>query len=261
MRTLSGVFPIVPTVFTRNGRIDVEATLGVVDYIVACKSAGVVFPGLASEYDMLSNDERVELGDAIGQRVAGRMPFIVGASAQDRADVFDLVKAGAAAGAVAAMVLTPREHVGDLPAMIAFYADACQRGGIPIMIQNAPPPMGSGLSLDKIAAIARAVPNVRFVKEEAQPSGQRITQLTELAGTDLDGVFGGAGARYVMDELRRGARGTMPACEITEVHVAMLAAYADGDIESARVLFERTLPLLSMPLAAYKRSTQATRRD
>ena len=38
----------------------------------------------------------------------------------------------------------------------------------------------------------------------------------------------------------------MPACEITELHVAMLARYADGNEQGARDLFERTLPLLSM---------------
>ena len=89
------------------------------------------------------------------------------------------------------------------------------------MLQNAPAPMGIGLSLEKVAELARAVDGIRYVKEEAPPSGQRITQLTELAGDSLLAVFGGAGARYVIDELTRGAKGTMPACEITELHVAM----------------------------------------
>ena len=87
---------------------------------------------------------------------------------------------------------------------------------------------------------------ILYVKEETPPSGQRITQVTELVGPALDAVFGGAGGRYLIDELARGARGTMPACEITELHVAMIDAFTAGDERRARDLFERTLPLLNM---------------
>ena len=41
-------------------------------------------------------------------------------------------------------------------------------------------------------------------------------------------IFGGAGGRYLTDELARGAAGTMPACELAEMHVAMLAAHRAG---------------------------------
>src|SRR5207237_9124802 len=68
---------------------------------------------------------------------------------------------------------------------------------------------------------------------------------------------GGAGWRYVIDELGRGARGTMPACEVTELHVRMLAAFDEGREADARDLFERTLPLLSMQAVFRWRLTKA----
>jgi 4-hydroxy-tetrahydrodipicolinate synthase len=112
------------------------------------------------------------------------------------------------------------------------------------MLQNAPAPMGAGLSPDKVAAIVRAVPAIRSVKEETLPCGQHVTALSAAVGDRLDGVFGGAGARYVMDELARGAAGTMPAAELTDVHVALVRAFRAGRTEEARRLYSRTLPLL-----------------
>ena len=56
--------------------------------------------------------------------------------------------------------------------------------------------MGIGLPLEKVAELARAVVGIRYVKEEAPPSGQRITKLTELAGDSLAAVFGIAGYLY-----------------------------------------------------------------
>src|SRR5260221_292993 len=86
-----------------------------------------------------------------------------------------------------------------------------------------------GLDAAAVAQVVARVPAVRYVKEEAMPCGQRITML--LAREDLAaalhfaGVLGGAGARYLLDELARGAIGTMPARELTDVHVRMVAAW------------------------------------
>jgi 4-hydroxy-tetrahydrodipicolinate synthase len=59
------------------------------------------------------------------------------------------------------------------------------------------------------------------------------------------GVLGGAGARYLLDELARGAIGTMPACELTDIHVAMVRAWGADDRKRARMLYNRSLPLLN----------------
>ena len=243
---IRGVLPIIPTIFDHSGAIDERGVVAVVEYIISAGADGVVFPGLASEYDMLSEAERLFLTKRIGALVDGRVKFIVGATADTPESAIVYAQAGADAGACAAMILTPHAFADDLPAMSDFYAKVGRVSGIPIMLQNAPRPMGIGLDLHAVAQIAKDVTNIRYVKEEAAPSGQRITKLTALAGDTLDAVFGGAGARYVIDELKRGALGTMPACEITEVHVAMLRLFKTGNEDAARDLFERTLPLLNV---------------
>lgn len=257
MAILSGVLPILPSIFTASGAIDEMGTRRVLDYIVASGAGGIVFPGLASEYDTLSREERVHMTRLIGEWIAGRVPFIVGASAAATDDAIAFAAAGAAAGAVAAMVLTPKVFADDPAGMRDFYRDIHSGSGIDIMLQNAPAPMGIGLSLEKVAELARALEGIRYVKEEAPPSGQRISRLMELAGESLLAVFGGVGARYLIDELARGAKGTMPACEITELHVAMFDRFHRGDESGARDLFERTLPLLNMQAIFRWRVTKA----
>lgn len=257
MTSLAGVFPILPTIFTSTGELDLPGTRNVLEYILAAGAAGVVFPGLASEYDTLSVDERLELTAMLGAWINGRAPLVIGASHPDVAVASRLASAGAKAGAVAAMVLTPHAHARDMEAMARYFRQVHEASGIAIMLQNAPAPMGVGLAVAQVAALARAVEGIRYVKEETQPSGHCITALATLAGNGLDAVFGGAGARYLIDELQRGATGTMPACEVTEVHVQMLARFNRGDVDGARALFERTLPLLSMQAVFRWRLTKA----
>lgn len=257
MAVLQGVFPILPSIFDAHGALDEAGTEAVFEYILAAGAAGVVFPGLASEYDMLTLDERLHLTACIGRWNRGRVPFIVGASARTLEDAVTLARAGADAGASAAMVLTPHALAGDADGMAAFFRRLAGESGVAVMLQNAPAPMGVGLGVDDVVALTAAVPAIEYVKEETMPSGHRITALSERAGGSVRAVFGGAGARYVLDELARGAVGTMPACEITEVHVAMLAAWAAGEHDRARTLFERTLPLLSMQAVFRWRLTKA----
>lgn len=258
MAELQGVFPILPTIFHADGSVDEAGMANVFEYILGAGAAGVVFPGLASEYDMLTPEERLHLTARLGEWNRGRVPLIVGASAKTVEEAIAFARAGGEAGAQAAMVLTPHRHAGDAEAMAAFFERLHAESGVAVMLQNAPPPMGVGLGVEDVVALAARVPGIEYVKEETMPSGHRITALSEQAGrSQVRAVFGGAGARYVLDELGRGAVGTMPACEITEVHVAMLAAWAAGDHAMARELFERTLPLLSMQAVFRWRLTKA----
>lgn len=257
MTVLTGVLPILPTIFAADGDLDEAGTRRVLEDVINSGAHGVVFPGLASEYDHLTRDERLRMTARLGEWVAGRVPFVIGASSAGVEDAVRYADAAARAGAAAVMVLTPHALAQDLGAMAAFYARIAESSGLAVMLQNAPAPMGVGLALERVAELARAVPGIRSVKEEAPPSGQRITRLTLLAGDSLDAVYGGAGARHLMDELARGAQGTMPACEISALHVAMVDAWRSGHEDKARSLYERTLPLLTMQAVFRWRLTKA----
>lgn len=243
---LNGTFPVLPTPFTDNGDIDIASFENVIDYIVDCGVDGVVFPGLASEYEQLTKEERLHTTEVVGKRVKGKVPFVVGASASTPELAIEYSVAGAKAGAVCAMVMAPNKFADDFDAMIDFFKSMSSSAGIPIMLQNAPRPMGAGLPIDIIKKILSEVPEIRYVKEETMPCGQRIEALLEDAPQSLIGVFGGAGGRYVLDELNRGSLGTFPACELTEVHVALVKSYQNNNFVKARQLFTNMLPVLNM---------------
>jgi len=178
--------------------------------------------------------------------VANRVPVIVGVSSSDPATTVALARRAAAHGAAALMVADPPDR-DTLARQVAYFREVADAApGTALMLQNVPQPVGAGLDPDMLVEILAAVPAVRYVKEEALPSGQRLTRLRERGPSTLLGVFGGAGGRYITDELRRGAAGTMPAIELAEVHVALFAAHRAGDAAGARALFTRMLPVLNV---------------
>jgi dihydrodipicolinate synthase/N-acetylneuraminate lyase len=240
---LTGVLPVLPTAFDHAGAIDRVAMAHVVDFVLRAGAHGAVFPGVASEFDHLSADERRALIETVGQGLGGRIPFIVGASGPTAADVIAYCAMGRAAGAVAAMVMAPASLGSDVAALTAFFSEIAA-SGLDIILQNAPAPVGSGLSVQTMLEVVAAVPGIAYIKEETLPSGPKITQLIERAPAHLKGVIGGGGARYVFDELERGAIALMPAAEITDLHVALFNDFQGGNRGRAREAYIRSLPLL-----------------
>jgi len=260
MRQLSGVFPVLPTPFKADGAPDTEALLRLVDFALQSGSDGVVFPGMASEVETLAPRERAELVAAVGGHIGGRAPFIVGASDSDPGEAAARAREGEEAGSTAAMIMAPPRAGQDVAAQIGFYAAVGEACGLPIMLQNAPAPNGAGLSPTVIAQIVQAVPMVRYVKEETLPCGQHVSLILQSCAGRIDAVFGGAGGRYVVDELARGASGTMPALELADVHVRLYRAWREGDVAEARRLYALSLPLLVFQAVFRVRATKAVLR-
>lgn len=257
MASLSGVFPVLPTPFAPDGGVDEAGFRRLIDFAVEAGVQGVVFPGMASEVETLSPDERARLVALLGRHLAGRLPFLVGASDADPARAAARAREGVTAGAVAAMVMAPALAGQDVARQAAFFsAVAAGAPGLPLMLQNAPGPNGAGLSPEAVAQLCGAVPAIRFVKEETLPCGQHVARILAATGGRLDGVLGGAGARFVLDELARGASGTMPALEIADAHAALWAAWQRGDRAEARRIYTLTLPLLAVQMVFRVRTTK-----
>lgn len=244
--SIAGVFPVLPTPFDATGEPDVDSLRTLVRYLLACGADGLTFPGVASEVAQLSEAERLALGGVVIEEAAGIVPVVIGVSSSDAAQTMRLAKAAALAGAAALMVAAPPD-IPDVAGQIARLRQLSEAvPGVALMLQNVPPPVGAGLDPEAIVDILAAVPAVRYVKEETLPSGQRLSAVRAHAPATLKGVFGGAGGRYITDELRRGACGTMPAIELAEIHVALFAAHRAGDPRSVRELFTRMLPILNI---------------
>jgi 4-hydroxy-tetrahydrodipicolinate synthase len=242
---LHGVFPVLATPFNADLSPDEPGLRAIARYAIEAGADGVVYPGIASEHDTLAMEERVRLVDVVAAVARDRVPLIVGASASDVVTTEAVVRQAAELGADAVMVMAPK-GTGTSADAIAFFRRVASAGNVPIMLQNAPPPAGSGLAVDVVLDVVRAVPAISYVKEESLPSGARISRLIANAPPTLRGVLGGAGGRYITDEIARGAHGMMPAVELAELHAALFRAHRAKDRAAVRRWFNRMLPLLNM---------------
>ncbi|WP_048645877.1 dihydrodipicolinate synthase family protein [Nitratireductor soli] len=260
---LSGILPVLPTPFRVNGEndleaeIDLEAMRRIVQFACEAGVQGLVFPGFASEVESLSQAERATLLEIVVHEAAGRVPVIAGASAASPKEVAEHGRVAGALGVKHLMVQPPKSAGVDAGAVAAFLAEVA--GALPnmeIILQNAPAPRGSDLAPEAMVDIVSAVPQITYVKEETLPAGPAISHILANSPATLKGVIGGGGARYILDEYARGACAAMPALELADEHVSLDAAWRRGDLETARAIYVRTLPLLTLQAVYRMRLTK-----
>src|SRR5665647_3645609 len=77
VRPYRGVFPVVPTVFDADGRLDLEGQKRAVDCMIDAGSQGLCILANFSEQFVLTDEERDIVMIAVMAHVGGRVPVIV----------------------------------------------------------------------------------------------------------------------------------------------------------------------------------------
>ena len=230
---LHGVVPILITPFHADGSIDEESLANLVEFNIA---AGVHGLGVAlgSEVFKFNEAERAQVTRCVIKAANKRVPIVInsGASGTDLAVFYS--RAAEAAGADMLMVIPPTFNPASPDEIFDYYAAIDRAVGIPIIMQDVPQgPVPPGLAL----RIADACKNVKYIKVETVPMTGKVAAMSAIAGDRLT-IFGGAGGSYFIEEMRRGALGTMPFCSQPADFVAVWDAYQRGNEAAARTHFD-----------------------
>ena len=243
-----GIFTIPQTPFNADGSVDFGGLRSEVDFCLACKTHGIVSPVNASEFYTLSDSEREELITTLVKQTKGKVPVIVGVTATTKELAVKYSKFAEEAGADGVIALPPYVFKADRNGIYAYYKAISDAVSIPVMIQNAPAPLGSSIAPALMVQMCKEIEHIDFIKEETPPTGHYITNILKVNEPAVKGVFGGAAARWMIHELDRGVCGFMPACHFTDVYVHIWDLYEAGKFEEARQVYYKFLPMINMEL-------------
>lgn len=255
-RKFRGVYSIIPTPFTPNDEIDVEGLRSIVEFTVASGADGVVTTANASEAPYLSETERRLIVATIAETAQQRVPVIVGITASCKKLACAYGGHAADVNADGLMAMPPSVQRATEAEIVDYYRAIQGATSLPIFVQNYSGPGGTPMSAAFLRHLIENLENPVYIKEETEFPGPMVSQITELCDERMLGVMGGKAGRHLTDEHRRGAIGTMPACEVTDVHAALWRALEDGDEKRAAGIYRAVIPLLlfetSYGVAVYK---------
>lgn len=243
----AGIFPIALTTFDENCNVDEQSQLSLINYLIECGVHGIAIFGNASEGYALSESEKARLMPLIIREVRKRVPVFVSTGHTGTHVAAQLSKAAEDAGADGLMILPPYFLKPSADDLFGYYKMISDAVSIPIMIQDAPLLTGVNIGAAQMARLAKECANVSYVKVEAPPTTLKVTEVKQACGDSLM-VFGGLNGHFFIEELQRGARGTMPGSDLIPMFVRVWNHYEAGRLKEARAEFNRHLSLIRFEL-------------
>lgn len=242
-----GVFPVVPTIFTAQGDLDLPGQKRCVDFMIDAGSNGICILANFSEQFSLSDAEREILTTTILDHVAGRVPVIVTTTHFGTQVCAQRSRHAQEAGASMVMVMPPY-HGATIRAseekVFEFYAGVSDAIDIPIMVQDAPV-SGTALSTAFLARMAREIAQVAYFKIETAGAASKLRELIRLGGDAIEGPWDGEEAITLLADLDAGATGAMTGGAYPDGIRTIVDAYATGRREEAVAQYQRWLPLIN----------------
>lgn len=240
---LEGIYPILATPFTSEGKVDEKSLRELVRFQISSQVNGIAIFGMASEMYTLLEKERLKIADIVMEEVNGQVPVVFGSGHTGLEGAVELSRQCEQMGADALMVIPPYMAKPDGKRLYEYFAAVAEAVDIPIMMQDAPLASGVPIPVDTMIKLNKIYKNIEYVKVEGPPTTVKITEILEKTDGQLK-IFGGMNGMYFFEELTRGAVGTMPACEFPDICVKIYESFKKGDIETAKQTFYKALPLI-----------------
>jgi dihydrodipicolinate synthase/N-acetylneuraminate lyase len=239
-KALRGLFPIAQTPFTESGKLDLDSLIREVEFIDRGRVPGFVWPQKASEWSVLTVQERLEGAEAItstGKRL--RPAIVIGVQATNLRTAVKYAKHAEKAGADAIMSLPPEDQK-DPNAILDYYQQVARSVSLPMFAQTE-----GGMSVDLVIRMFKSIPNLHYVKDEAGNPLARVGQLRRQSSDQLK-VFAGNGVTMMINEMELGFSGLCPAAWLADLYAASWDLWFAGKRQQAAELFGRILMVESM---------------
>ncbi len=241
---LEGVYSVLPTPFHEDGSLDMDSMRRVIDLFIGGGVNGLTALGVTGEVARLTERERQTVLETVIKHVDGRVPVVVGTSAEGSQVCLEYSLNAKQAGAAAVMISPPRMAKLNSDAVVRHYTAVATTVGIEIVVQDYPPISGFAMEPWLLARIAREVPLARTIKLEDPPTPFKTSRILEAAkGTEVR-IFGGLGGVFLLEELMAGATGAMTGFAYPEMLVEIVRAFRAGDLDGAADAFYSSVPLM-----------------
>jgi 4-hydroxy-tetrahydrodipicolinate synthase len=245
--TASGLFPIAPTPFHPDGRLDEGSIDTLIARYLAAGATGVTVLGIMGEAPKLEADESLRITARFIDGM-GKLPVIVGVSAPGFAAMRSLTQAVMDRGAAGVMIAPPPSLRTD-DQITGYYRQAVEAIGadVPFVIQNYPLTLTVQMTPKVIRDIAQEHASCVMLKHEDWPGLEKISTLRRFQkeGTLKPlSILTGNGGLFLDFEMERGADGAMTGYAFPEMLADVVGLQKKGLRDEAHDLFDAHLPLL-----------------
>lgn len=241
MAQFSGTYTVTITPFREDGAVDVARLRSFVDWQIEQGIHGLIPLGSTGEFLSLTDEERHEVAKISVEQAGGRVPVLIGTSAESTDDAIRYAREAEAVGADGIMVIPPFYCMPTEEEIFEHYRRIGEAVSLPIMLYNNPNAANVDMKPDLIARLSE-IDNVLYVKESTLEV-TRVRDIIRACGDRLQ-VFGGV---LGFESFCDGAVGWVAVGSnvMPKAFAALYEATAiEKDLDKARAIYAGILPVI-----------------
>ena len=246
MSQYTGIWPVAPTPFHDDGRVDTEGMRRVLDCIIDQGADGICILANFSEQFLISDAERELLTKLCLEHIAGRVPVIVTISHFATQIAVARARLAQDLGADIVMMMAPY-HGALLKGNAKQTFEQFQRVGevgIPIMVQDAPL-SGVDLPVPLLVKMAQEIEMVKLFKIECPRAANKLRALIAEGGDAIEAPFDGEEAITLLADLDAGCTGSMTSGMIVDQIKPVITHYLAGRVSAATEAYGRVAMVIN----------------
>jgi 4-hydroxy-tetrahydrodipicolinate synthase len=238
-----GVFTALVTPF-RDGALDERALHDAIEQQIAAGVDGLVPCGSTGEAATLSHAEHRRVVEVTVAAARGRVQVLAGTGSNSTSEAIELTRHAKEAGADGALLISPYYNRPTQDGIVAHYAEVARQTAFPLVAYNVPGRTASNVLPATLARLAE-VDQIVGVKESCGDLNQ-IAHVLSAVPRSFSVLSGDDWATLPL--LALGAKGVIStASNVAPGEIVdMVRAFRAGDLERARALHYRLLPLLDV---------------
>lgn len=229
------------TPFREDGQVDHEKAWNLARHLASQGSDGLVVTGTTGESPTMTEDEKVALYRTVVEAVAAmKTKVVAGTGTYNTDESIHLSRRAAEAGCDGILAVTPYYNRPSQEGLVAHFTAIAGATDLPVCLYNIPGRTARVIEIETLKSLS-SHPKIKAVKDAVMDID--FTSRTVLEVPDLE-VYSGQDT-YTWPMMAVGAVGVISVIShLAGPQVAaMVKAAAAGDIETARDLHRRLLPL------------------
>ena len=224
------VIPAMVTPFSKDGALDVDASVTLAKWLVEQGSEGLVITGTTGGGPTVTDEEDWELWRAVAEAVT--VPVIAGTTTNDTAHSIDQTRKAEELGCDGILAVTPYYNRPSQAGIYAHFEAVASSTSLPVVLYDIPVRTGRKIETATMLQLAEQVPNIVAVKDAAGNPGE-TAKVVRDAPEGFE-VYSGDDA-LTLPLLAIGAVGVISVAAHWSApeHVAMMNAWDSGNASEA----------------------------
>lgn len=243
---LHGLGIALITPFHADKSIDFPALARLIEYQIKGGADYLVVLGTTAETPALSAEERREVRDFVAQRVAGRVPLVLGCGGNCTAAVVEELKAVPSDDYCAVLSVVPYYNKPSQEGIYQHYAALAKASPLPIVLYNVPGRTGVNMSADTTLRLAAEFPDKIVAVKEASGNITQMDDIIKRKPEEFMVISGDDGITFPLITL--GAVGVISVIgnAFPKEFGKMVRLALEGDYERSRAIHHRFTELFSL---------------